>query len=65
MKMDNQVHGKAICTVVFAATLACSVNASAAVDVEALKGLAREHNCFKGQASPESIKNLVDRILSL
>jgi cytochrome c len=47
MKMDNQVRSKAILTVAFAATLVCSVNASAAVDVEVAKGLARENNCFK------------------
>ena len=45
--MDNQVRSKAIWTVAFAATLACSANAYAAVDVEAAKGLARTHNCFK------------------
>jgi len=47
MKMDNRVRSKAILTVAFAAALACSVDASAAVDVEAAKGLARENNCFK------------------
>jgi cytochrome c len=46
--MSNQVRIKTMFGVVFAAiTLACSVNATAAVDVEAAKGLARENNCFK------------------
>jgi hypothetical protein len=31
MKMDNQVRSNAILTVAFAATLACSANASAAI----------------------------------
>ena len=46
--MNNQVRTKTMLSVVFAAAvLACSFNASAAVDVEAAKGLARENNCFK------------------
>jgi len=46
--MNNQVRTKTMFSVVFAATaLAFSINASASVDVEAAKGLARENSCFK------------------
>jgi len=46
--MSNQTSNKTTLSVLFAAiALACSVNATAAVDVEAAKGLARENNCFK------------------
>lgn len=46
--MNNQARTKTMISVVFAAmALAFSVNASASLDVEAAKGLARENSCFK------------------
>ena len=117
--MTRPAHTSILLTAAAAITLAFSINASAAVDVDAAKEVARANNCFKchgvdkekdgpsykkvaekyrgkpdaeaklihhvtsgekakfpdgheedhkniqGKASPESIKNLVDWILSL
>ena len=45
--MTLQAHTSKLLGVTAAVTLAFSLNASAAVDVEAAKALARENNCFK------------------
>ena len=45
--MTLQAHTSILLNVTAAVILAFSVNASAAVDVEAAKALARQNNCFK------------------
>lgn len=46
--MNSQIRTTTMFRTAFAAmALACSINASAAVDIEAAKGLARENSCFK------------------
>jgi cytochrome c len=46
--MNNQARTKTMIRVAFVAiALVFSINASASVDVEAAKGLARENSCFK------------------
>lgn len=46
--MNNQTRTQTMISVAFAAmALTFSINASASLDVEAAKGLARENSCFK------------------
>ncbi|ADE12723.1 c-type cytochrome [Sideroxydans lithotrophicus] len=45
--MTRQAYSSMLLSTAAALTLAFSLNASAAVDVDAAKSLARENNCFK------------------